>query len=358
MVNDSPHIAVSAGSGAGKSELVKVKIMQALRWGWGVVILDWKEVSHAWADGLPGVLYVRDIEDIHDVLVRLGEDLDTRKRAYRQDKTLPGRAKVLVVYEEMNATSDLLMAYWQDLRATEEDPDVKRTMPLKSPALRAQNVLVFGGRQFGMFCLFMAQRFSARITQGNADIRENFNIKCMARYSTATVKMLCPDVKPFPKKPTQVGGWVIVTADGAQLIQAPLITDEEAREYALGGQENPSHPLTSTHFPHMSQRADRDSTLGDSLGPVSTSPTTVDGALIGEVLEAIDPRKLADMWQELVPLGITSLAALRKESTRDKGFPKPCGGSPNQGFLYDVHSVRLWARKRHARGIASKAARG
>lgn len=355
MVSDSPHVGLSAGSGAGKSELVKTIIMQALRWGWGVVILDWKEVSQEWAEGLPGVRIVRDIQDIHEWLVRLGEDLDLRKKAYRQDRTLPGRAKVLVVYEEMNATSDLLAAYWQDLRATEWDPEVKKTMPTKSPALRAQNALVFGGRQFGIHCLFMAQRFSNRVTQGNTDIRENFNIKLLSRYSPATVKMLAPDIKPFPRKPTNLGAWVAVMGQEAVVFQAPLISDEQARNYALGGVENPDHPLTSSYMTPMTQRAGRDSGLGERLGHDPATALAGSRAITGTVLPAIDARKLSDMVEELGHLGVT-LDVMRNAVKRGEGFPEPVGGSPNRGWEYDFVMVREWARKRHARMRAEKEA--
>jgi hypothetical protein len=355
MISDSPHTALSAGSGAGKSELVKTIIMQALRWGWGVVILDWKEVSHEWAEGLPGVRIIRETPDIHDWLVLLAEDLDDRKRAYRKDRTLPGRAKVLVVYEEMNATSDLLLAYWQDLRATEEDPEVRRAMPLKSPALRAQNALVFGGRQFGIHCLFMAQRFSARVTQGNADIRENFQIRLLARYSPATVKMLAPDIKPFPRKPTNLGAWVAVMGSDAVVFQAPLISDEEARDYAIGGQENPSHPLTKSHMLPMTHQAGRDSTLDGSMGHDPTRALARSVPLVGEVLAPIDARKLSDMCDDLQGLGIT-LDVMRNAIKRDEGFPAPVGGSPNRGWEYDFVQVKEWARRRHARMRAEKEA--
>jgi hypothetical protein len=353
MVSDSPHIGLSAGSGAGKSELVKTIIMQALRWGWGVVILDWKEVSQEWAEGLPGVRIVREVPDIHDWLVTLGEDLDDRKRAYRKDRTLPGRAKVLVVYEEMNATSELLGAYWADLRATEEDPDVKKTMPTKSPALRAQNALVFGGRQFGIHCLFMAQRFSNRVTQGNTDIRENFQIKLLSRYSPATVKMLAPDIKPFPRKPTQLGGWVAVMGQDAVVFQAPLISDEEARNYAQGGVDNPITPLTTSYRTPMAHRDDRNSGLGEPLGHGPATALAGPRAITGTILPPIDIRKLSDMVEDLAGLGIT-LEVMRHAIKRGEGFPEPVGGSPNRGWEYDFVMVREWARKRHARMRAEK----
>lgn len=353
LISDSPHVALSAGSGAGKSELVKTIIMQALRWGWGVVVLDWKEVSHEWAEGLAGVRIIREVPDIHDWLVKLGEDLDDRKRSYRENRDLPGRAKVLVVYEEMNATSDLLTAYWQDLRATEVDPEVRRAMPAKSPAIRAQNQLVYGGRQFGIHCLFMAQRFSARVTQGNADIRENFAIKFLARYSAATVKMLAPDIKPFPRKPSNLGAWVAVMGNEAVVFQAPLISDEEARNYSSGGQENPSHPLTTTHRLPMTHRDDRNSGLVESMGHDPTTALAGSPALSGTVLAPVDARKLSDMTDALADLGIT-LEVMRNAIKREEGFPAPVGGSPNRGWEYDFVMVREWARKRHAAQRARK----
>jgi len=53
---DSPHIACSAGSGAGKSVLAQTVAVQVLARGGQVVILDLKG-SHRWALGLPGIVY-------------------------------------------------------------------------------------------------------------------------------------------------------------------------------------------------------------------------------------------------------------------------------------------------------------
>lgn len=357
MIGDSPHIGLSAASGAGKSEEVKAIIMQALRWGWGVVILDWKEVSHDWADGLPGVRIYRDIADIHDALVELAEDLDDRKKAYRQDKTMPGRAKVLVVYEEMNATAPLLAAYWTDLRAT-ADKEEKKLMPVKSPALRAQNALVFGGRQFSLFCLFITQRFSNQVTQGNTDVRECFAIKLLARYSVNTVKMLAPEIKPFPKKPTQLGGWVVVMGDQAVTIQGALIPDDDAREYSIGGVENPTEPLTTCYYPGITaQRPNAASVLEDQLGDRLTMPNqplALPAVAATDIMPPADPRKLSDMVDALEPLGITLNILQHAAKDPDSGFPEVVGGSRNKGWLYDFHMVKEWARKRHAERVAER----
>jgi hypothetical protein len=356
LKGDSPHVAVSAGSGAGKSEMIKILIMLALRWGWGVVILDWKEVSQQWAEGLPGVTYVRDLADLHDACVRLGEEVDLRKAAHRKDPTMPGRANVLVVAEEMNVTAPLLSQYWSDLRST-ADPEEKRTMPLKSPALTALQSVNFGGRQFRMFLVFVAQRFSSRVTNGNADLRESFQIRLIARCSTQTQKMLAGHIRPFPKMGVEQGRWCAVIGQDAVVYQAPLITREEAREFALGGVENPSSPLTSTYRLATPNDPRMDHELGESLGNRPTVPSQRQGALEGEVLPPVDARKLSEMTDGLSHLGVT-LDVLRhasKDST--SGFPGVYGGSPNRGYTYDFQAVLDWARRRHAQRSAEREGR-
>ncbi|MGW5578132.1 helicase HerA domain-containing protein [Micromonospora chokoriensis] len=68
--DDSPHIAVSAGSGAGKSVLAEPVAVQVLARGGRVVILD-RKGSHSWALGLAGVDYCAKPAQMHDALVRL-----------------------------------------------------------------------------------------------------------------------------------------------------------------------------------------------------------------------------------------------------------------------------------------------
>lgn len=347
LAGDSPHIAVSAGSGAGKSEHIKSIIMQALRWGWGVVILDWKEVSQGWCEDLPGVLYVRDVEDIHDMCVRLGEEVEVRKKLYRRDKDMPGKAKVLVVAEEMNITAPLLKSYWDSLRQTAE-PEERATMPLRSPAMDGIMKVNFGGRQFGMFMVFVAQRFSARVTNGNADLRESFQIRLLNRAVVQTQKMLAGHIKPFPKGSGAPGRWVAVIGDEATLYQAGLFTDEEAREFATGGQDNPSSPLTGTHRPAMPSQDEVDHELGESLGDRPALPSQRDP----EVLDRVDARKLSEMVDGLGHLGVTLNVLQHAAKDPESGFPGAYGGTPNRGYTYDFSAVQEWARKRHASRVA------
>jgi hypothetical protein len=362
MISDSPHIAVSAGPGAGKSTLAKLVAMQALYWGWGVVILDWKMTeAYNWARGLPGVTYLTDLEAIHDFGVRIGEEVDIRKR-----QGMKGRAKLLVIRDEWNITADLLMAYWEDFRAT-ADPEERKTLPRKSPSLRGYAVLDFAGREYGAHDFVVGQRLSARAFNGNADIRECFAIRCLARYSEQTKKMLVGNMKPFPRKSNVPGRWTIVAGEEVAVVQVPLITGEEARNYALGGKPNPSTPLTSSYYPEgldaTTQSHNVDLGLGDQLRTDATparTPIALPAVPATNILPPMRPMKLLDMVDALEPLGITHNVlrnASRADGKGDPTFPEVVAGNQFQGYLYDLHMVKEWARKRHAQREAQKVRR-
>lgn len=352
MIDDSPHIALSAGPGAGKSMLAKLIIMQALRWGWGVVVIDWKKTKQfTWLEGLQGVTYLSDIQAIHDFGIRISEEIDLRK-----SDGMSGRANVLVVRDEWNVTAELLFQYWDryySMLSTEE----KKTEPRKSPSLAGYAMLDFAGREFGMFDLCVAQRFSARIFNGNADQRECFNIKLMARYSEQTKRMLVGNMKPFPKKSNTPGRWTVVAGEDVTVVQAPLITNEEAREYASGGVENPLTPFSSSYTLSPGQQGSADSTL-----PHHAAPGVAGGSqpqlpiLEGEAVE-IHPKKLSEMVDELrdtVDDRITLKILQKAAGDPQSGFPAVIGGSPTRGYTYDVQAVKMWTRNRNAARVAER----
>lgn len=354
MISDSPHIALSAGPGAGKSTLAKLVIMQALRWGWGVVILDWKQTeAYKWAEGLPGVRILTKLEAIHNFGEQLHEEVDDRK-----ENGLTGRAKILVVRDEWNITADLLMSYWQAFRQAEPDPEIRRTIPAKSPALRGYGVLDFAGREFGLHDFVIGQRLSSRAFNGNTDIRECFGIRILGRYTEATKKMLVGNMKPFPKPSQQQGRFTVVSGSEVVVVQAPLITGEEAREFAQGGVPNPVDPLTRCYFPEVSgsqgQPGDVDIALEGSL-PEGATPgsETLEGEVVQE-LPQVKLLKLSEMVDRLDHLGITLKILRHASNDTDSGFPLPSGGSPNRGYTYDLNAVLEWARARQARMRAER----
>jgi hypothetical protein len=344
---DTPHGAVSAGSGAGKSELLKGKVMQAGHKGWFTIVMDWKEESQEWVKGLHGTRYVSSVEKIHDMCVALGDEVEWRKAH-------PGapRARVLVLAEEWSITAPLLTEYWSSLRSM-ADPEDKKRMPLRSPAITSIMKVIFAGRSLGIFLELVAIRFSARVTNGNADLRESFQVIHMARWKSQTVKMLAPDIKPFPRKPKDPGRWVAVNGDVAVIYQAPLYSDAEAVSWHQSGLEIPMSPWCERR-PNSEILDDVSPTQGIELGPDLT-----DLALDLPVLEAseapLSVRKLTDMVDALEHLGVT-LNVLRKAAKEDPAFPPVVSGSQFKGYEYDLYAVKEWAmRRKAARKVESEA---
>lgn len=364
MVDDSPHIAESAGSGAGKSKMAAAAIAQALWWGWHVIILDWKQESHEWCKGLPGVTYVSDEQSLHEMCERIGQEVDVRKALSPEQREQ--RPRLLIVREEWNMTAALLSEYWMSMRSTAE-PEERRLMPARSPALTGLMKLVFAGRAFGMHDFLIAQRMSNRVFNGNTDLRENYQIRLLARYTQQTWKMLVGTGVRFIRKPTQMGRWVVVAGEEATVIQGILGTDAEWREFAQGGAPNPPYPFgidparagipaghesvngNDSHVATLPDPADGDIdlALGDRLGHDLAGPSQI------EASEAI---KLIDLSSRLSYLGVTH-DALQMWRKRDPEFPEHIGGSANNGLLYDSREVTEYVRRRRASEAARREVR-
>lgn len=353
MVDDSPHIGLSAGSGAGKSKLAASVIAQALMWGWHVIILDWKQESHEWARGLPGVTYVSDEQSLHEMCVRIGQEIELRKNMSKDE--CAQRPRVLIVREEWNMTAALLTEYWMSMRSTAE-PEERRTMPLRSPALTGLMRLVFAGRAFGMFDFLIAQRMSNRVFNGNTDLRENYQIRLLARYTVQTWKMLVGTGVKFIRKPTQLGRWVVVAGEEAAQVQGILGTDEEWRSLAMTGQPNPPYPFSvavangnHSQLARQPEAVDGeiDLALGDQLPLEVTGGNTKTVSIL---------RKLVDISVTLDYLDVTE-KALRNWRDREIDFPAARGGNQFSGYLYDLSEVTDWVRQRRASEAAKKEVR-
>lgn len=347
LQDDSPHLALSAGSGAGKSVLIRALVAQAMHWGWSVIVLDWKGESQEWAERLPGVRYVRKIGALHDMCVKIGEEVEHRTE-HRSDADKAERRKVLIVSEEWGVTAPLLKEYWDEQRSL-ADAEERRMMPLKSPAASALMKLNFTGRSLGMCQLLVAQRFSARVTNGNADLRESFTTIFMSRWKAQTFKMLAPDIKPIPKKLTKPGQWLAVTGDEAVQFQATFWTEPEAASWATSGQQPGASPWSVAASP---LRDTLSRTQGEQVATVATCHHAEVPAIEAQVL-----RKLVDLSLGLEYLGITHnmlKKAARTDSQGDPDFPPAEGGNQFSGYLYDEKKVHAWARGKRAAEAAEK----
>lgn len=301
LEDDSPHVLISAGSGGGKSVLAKSIIAQALNRGSRVVILDRKRVSHKWAKDLEGVEYYRDADQIHDVLVSLAKEGDRRNRLTDNDDDPDIGERIVIVYEEINATAAKLRNYWQEIRDKDD--------PKRSVAEEALSDLVNMGRQVKIHVVAIGQQVTAR-TLGGGEVRESFGTRCLARYSLQTWKMLCADVWPAPKKSAVRGRWQIVANGEATETQVAFLSDEEAQRWAGEG----------------STQADR---------AVGTAVGTDDLTTLKEAFGDDYDRR-------------------RKQLQRDKAGPEPVVVVNDGAGLYRRADLMTWVKQRDAAGTRSE----
>lgn len=321
LVSDSPHVLVAGGTGAGKSVVIKILIAQMLAHGGVVVVCDLKRRSHTWLRDSPTdrVLYVRDLPDVHAALVAVGQEADRRNRAgddpYVTETDIGPR--LLLVMEEQNAVSDALTDYWS-LTRTKDDPK-------RSPAVTALRRILFMGRSARINVMTVVTSGTARAI-GGPEARENYALRCLARYTPQAWKMLAGDVSA-PRKTRIVGRWEVVRAGEVVSTQIPELTDDEALALAFGGVTPARDALTSI----------RGSLVGRTQ--IDTCTTQVEQ---GAHVRRRTLRDALDQHPELA----TSLAALRRAASRT-GFPLPLGRE-GQADVFDLDELLTWRRTRDA----------
>lgn len=329
---DSPHVGLSMGSGAGKSELAKVVLTQLLFHGAIGLILDHKMTSHPWAKGLPNVVTAVRIPEIHKALVWLGgHEVPRRKEVSYAGTDVHGNVhadvgpRIIVIAEELNATVAQLRTYWRELGEKS-----------RSPALTALDEVSFTGRSVLINLVYIGQRLSDKATGGGGDARENIGVIAFARYRPSTWKMLAPD-HAMPAK-SNAPGRLQVVSDQVQETQAPLFTTGEARELALSGVVSP--------LPYGMPGAPR--ATGDShdaeiavYAPEQGS-ATVSGAV--EPLAVSGGVTLSEAHEAGV-FGRLTLAGLRTARHRDETFPAHTGRR-GLALEYDPAALAVWARQR------------
>lgn len=330
---DSPHALVSAGSGGGKSTIVRLLICQNLHNGALAVICDIKRISHAWARGLPNVRYCRSIAEIHDTLILVKAEVDRRNELVDaladDDGNVPPEAieamgpRLILAMEEMNATANRLSAYWRKVKE-KEDPAV-------SPAVEALGDILFMGRAVRVNVIAVAQMMTAR-TLGGPEARENFATRILARYTLNAWKMLVPEVWPMPRSSRHAGRVQVVIAGQARETQVIYSTPTEAREWSMSG--------TVSRFGPMAAGG---ALTGPQDAPVQAQePVSLTGPDV-HLVGAAEPVGLRDA---ITSGAITvTLETARWARANDPEFP-PARGKRGQELLYSPADLTAWQTNR------------
>ncbi len=330
--SESPHMAVSAGTGAGKSNMLRVVAAQLMHHGASLVILDLKRRSHRWANGLDGVTYCRDVAEIHRALIELAaEAMDRNIQAdhYGDDQEPPWQRRV-VIMEELNSTMEELAAYWRDELGERG----------ASPAVRAYRQLLFMGRAVQIHLLTAAQLFTAQSAGGPA-ARAQYGTIVMSRFNQRAWKMLLPEITPVPKAGRHPGrGWVALGGE-AEETQIVFMTERECRDWAASGRSSAVAVSRST--------ADGES-LGESTATVAVRPTLT---VVTDEPAADVAEGLVTLWQASIDKGDAWVPLrydhLRKAAERGGDVPSPAQHIGRKR-LYTTESLQRWAANRDRTG--------
>lgn len=316
---DSPHFGLSIAAGGGKSQIARLLAAQVLHNGGIVLFLDIKRISHAWARDLPNVRYARTIDEIHEALLWLAEEIDRRTLVADAAADVEGEVlanvgpRALVVAEELNEMLTRLRSYWSAIRTKDQ--------PKKSPAITSLETALFMGRQIRVNMLAVAQMMTA-LASGSGAARENMGVRILGRYSRNNWKMLVPEFD-MPVRSMRPGR-VQVVSSSVRECQVAFVTGAEARAFSQNGVVTP--------WP-----APVEPGIGTPAIPASTS-------------ESKAPESKEVTLAEAVERGLTTrnVKALKNAINRDPSFPKPVGrrmdqhGRPN---VYDPAAIERWDKQ-------------
>lgn len=325
FAQDSPHLGVSMPPDTGKTSIARLILAQMLRKGWLALILDWKLMSHMWAYDCPNVWYAAEVGEIHAAAVWLSGEIDRRKKDAlaigRQEGGRSGRVytevgpRVIVCYEEANATARLLRDYWHEHRLPRQ--------PKYSPAIRGLEQGHFSARELGINFMTFAQMLSARAAL-SPEARETMGTRIVGSYTLNNWRMMAPE-HPMPASSRHKGRVQVIAGGAVTETQVGWIEDEQAHALALSGS------------------VARWAEIGETATPASI-PTASDQQVVTVAGQVINPaRRLIGLAEaaekKIIPV---SLSAAKMRRHRDKaGFP-PYRDRKGLEILYDAAELKAY----------------
>jgi hypothetical protein len=241
--SEAPHVALSMGTGGGKSSLLRLIIIQLIRSGCERIdILDIKRASHVWAKGIPGVYIHTTMQAMIDATSAFKSEMEHRYDLLENGHAGDFPRRALIV-EEQNSLMAFARQYWADFR-NELPASDRNSVPKQCPLISDIGFALFMGRQSLMNCISVFQRMSANAA-GGGDMRSQYGCKILARFDSQSWKSLV-GTTPIPRSSRLPGRARFVLGDDIHEIQMSFIDDDDARAYALAHArvDQASDPLT------------------------------------------------------------------------------------------------------------------
>jgi hypothetical protein len=223
--SESPHILISAPTGRGKSGIARSVAVQRLAQGDIVVVLDVKRHSHRWAQQLaPNVHYAKSVQEIGGALVNLGRELHRRNHIVdefdhnRPLSDAPVGPRIIVIFEEMNATMKSLLALDKRL------PEGAYT------AHQGLEDVSFMGRAVRIHLVSFAQLATYRAS-GGSEVVENYGTRILVGHSPQAWRYLASDCGKPMTAPEEKGRGIVCQGGKARETQLLWVPEESAIPY-------------------------------------------------------------------------------------------------------------------------------
>ena len=347
LVGDSPHLAISMGTGAGKSNLAGWLLLQELlRGGIGLVLDPKQRLSYPWIlkdehgklAPLPNIAYAWTTAQLHASMAWLPTELDRRGKVAFSGMDARGvvRANVgsrlFTLAEELNLAIPRLRMHWQENRGPGD--------PTKSPALTGIGEVAFAGRVILMNLVLIGQMLTAEVTGSrDSSVKEQCGVKMLSRYGPKGWRMMAEDI-PMPPPPSTVGRIQVVSNGTARETQTPEIDGVHARELVLAS----DMALLPYDIPCRPVHAPEPATIAAGRVPTGASDLGVQSISVAPTHELVSLKE-AIRRGHLHPS--TTLSSLEMGRYRDPSFParKDIRG---REYLYDESDLAAYDEARRS----------
>ncbi|MCY0922346.1 hypothetical protein OS965_30010 [Streptomyces sp. H27-G5] len=373
---ETPHVALSIGTGGGKSATLRSIIAQMARKGAErIIIIDPKLISQDCFDCVPGIEIYTELDEQWEAVAEFMQEMERRYQIKKRDKTATFPRWILIC-EEQNDFAEESYQHWSDVK--------KKGDPAKPPVFGNIARVLFKGRQADMNVVSVYQRMTARAS-GGTELRDQYGAKIMARFSPQAWNSLV-GTTPRPKSSRHNGRALVVIGGDQRQCQMAFLTEDEARDYALNGREMvappvyvpiaqreaealpepvsmakalvsiPSDHLGSVHGQSMDKT---DSNNTNSTVTESDVPGGSDGVVIPLVQPAKEPEAITGNEQAAALLGMTKDAFVqaRQRYKKREGHDIP-GTFQNGNFpAWYEKDLKRWHAKLPRAGVKEVASK-
>ncbi|MGI5493932.1 hypothetical protein [Microtetraspora malaysiensis] len=364
------HLGLSAGTGAGKSTLIRLLVAQLAYHGVrDFVGIDSKLVSFAGMESIPGMrIYNGEITEMWNAIEDVRFEMDDRYKVLERNRQATFPPKFLIL-EEQNDFALETKIVWEEMKSKGD----KAKAPVWNDIAR----ILLKARQVNIRVIGVYQRMTAEVAGGASDgtLRDMYGDKALARFSHQAWDSLV-GTRPRAQSSEIQGRWVHVRGGLHRQVQVPYITPDDVLNFLdtapavtyrghnaplLQGRPTPAVPASPDPVPVRRGRPpyeipapQRDLGDGDATGPADGTVVYLSGRQnrSQSLSEAFADRRPARpaikryTLEEACEAGILPIGyeAAKRRRTRalSSGRPFPEGVKDGRATIYTEDELREW----------------